>query len=35
MGAGTVALQHGPWLYIGAFIGDRIIKVPETAFASP
>lgn len=35
MGAGTVALQRGPWLYIGAFIGDRIIKVPESALASP
>lgn len=35
MGAGTVALQHGPWLYIGSFIGDRIIKVPAAGLARP
>ena len=28
MGAGTVALQHGAHVYIGSYVGDRIIKVP-------
>ena len=28
MGAGTVALQHGAYVYIGSYTGDRIIKVP-------
>ncbi len=28
MGAGTVALQHGAHIYIGSYVGDRIIKVP-------
>ena len=28
MGAGTVALQHGHHVYIGSYVGDRIIKVP-------
>ncbi len=28
MGAGTVALQHGDFLYIGSYLGDRLIKVP-------
>jgi len=28
MGAGTVALQHGDYIYIGSYTGDRLIKVP-------
>ena len=28
MGAGTVALQRGDSVYIGSYVGDRIIKVP-------
>lgn len=31
MGAGTVAVQHGAYLYIGSYTGDRIIKVPLPA----
>ncbi len=31
MGAGTVALQHGDFLYIGSYVGDRIIRVPLPA----
>jgi hypothetical protein len=28
MGAGTVAVQHGEALYVGSYVGDRIIRVP-------
>ena len=28
MGAGTVALQHGEHVYIGSYVGERIIKEP-------
>lgn len=28
MGAATVAQQLGPWLYLGSFTGDRILRVP-------
>ncbi|MDP4918438.1 MAG: hypothetical protein NWR12_12045 [Haliea sp.] len=28
MGAGTVALQRGDALYIGSYVGDRIIRLP-------
>ena len=29
MGAGTAAIHHGGYLYIGSFLGDRMIRVPE------
>lgn len=28
MGAGTVALHVGDWIYIGSFAGDRVIRAP-------
>ncbi len=31
MGAGTVAVEHGDSLYIGSYVGDRLIKVPLNA----
>jgi hypothetical protein len=34
MGAGTVALQRGGNLYIGSYVGDRIIRLPMPGAAS-
>tara|TARA_R110002110_G_scaffold240244_1_gene456360 strand:+ start:5842 stop:6912 length:1071 start_codon:yes stop_codon:yes gene_type:complete len=34
MGAGTVALQRGNALYIGSYVGDRIIRLPLPGAAS-
>lgn len=34
MGAGTVALQRGGDLYIGSYVGDRIIRLPMPGAAS-
>ncbi|MEQ9463454.1 MAG: hypothetical protein RJQ10_07315 [Haliea sp.] len=34
MGAGTVALQRGNDLYIGSYVGDRIIRLPMPGAAS-
>lgn len=34
MGAGTVALQRGGDLYIGSYVGDRIIRLPMLGAAS-
>lgn len=28
MGAATVAQQHGEWLYLGSYLGDRLVRLP-------
>lgn len=32
MGGGTIAVQHGQQLYIGSFVGDRLLKVDLDAW---
>lgn len=35
MGAATVALDTGDWLYMGSYAGDRIIRIPHGNKAKP
>lgn len=35
MGAATVAVPHGDWIYLGTFAGDRIARVPASILAPP
>jgi hypothetical protein len=35
MGAATVALPHGDWIYLGTFAGDRIARAPASILDDP